>query len=135
MTKGELEQLRSLINEARHLQEELHSLPFTSDSVRGSMIEHPYIERTILIDGVDESRCVRLRKRLERKLADIQDEIERMEDWLDGVDDPEMRDILRMRYRNGLSWRRVAGELGYADESVVRKRYDRFLKMTEKSEM
>ena len=88
--------------EAQLLQKELRNLPQTKDSVKGSMAEHPYIEHTVIVSGVDERQGDRLRRQLQRKIDRIQEEVEAMELWLDNVDDTEMRMILRLRYRDGL---------------------------------
>ncbi|MEG1186072.1 MAG: hypothetical protein RSD63_10635, partial [Eubacterium sp.] len=61
-------------------------------------------------------------------------ELNRLNRYIQGVEDSEIRMILSSRYVNGLSWNTIANDLGYADESVPRKRHNRFLKMTEKSE-
>ena len=47
MTKEELEQLRSLKIEIKELEAELRNIPKTTDSVRGSTVNHPYIEHTM----------------------------------------------------------------------------------------
>ena len=55
----------------------------------------------------------------------------RLERYIQGVPDSEMRMILTLRYINGLSFQQIAFSIGYQDESVPRKRHDRFLKRTE----
>lgn len=116
-----MEQLRSLKNEVRHLQEELQNLPMTKDSVRGSMVEFPYIERTMVISGIDEGSAGKLRRRLERKCAELQEKIGEMENWLDTIPDSEMRDVLRMKYRNGMKDKQIANELGYSRTAIAMK--------------
>lgn len=118
MTRQELEQLKALKREARQLQDELDNLPFVPSSVKGSMAEFPYIEQTFKIFGVDEKKGKRIRERLERVLNEIQDRILIMEEWLETVDDSEMRTILRMKYRDGMRDVKIAAELGY-DRSTI----------------
>ena len=121
MTKAELEQLRSLKSEIRHLNEELLNLPTVTDSVKGSMVEFPYIEQTVVIKGIDETAAVRLRRKVERKCEELQEQMLFMEEWLDGVQDSETRDILRMKYRNGLSDNQIGMELGYTRSAIAMK--------------
>ncbi len=121
MTKQDLEQLRALKTEIRLLDEELHSLPMTTDSVTGSMPEHPYISHTIKIKGLDMELHDSLQKRLERKLVVLQGRLKAMEDWLDTVEDSEMRTILRLHYRNGLKHEVIANELGYSRHAITMK--------------
>ena len=71
--------------------------------------------------GYGEDDFVRNRQKYYDKLRDIQREIASLEDWLDSVDDPELRDILRLQYINGLTQEQIAAELGYARETVSRK--------------
>ncbi len=47
------------------------------------------------------------------------------------IEDSEIRRIFTLYYIKGYAWRRVARELGYADESVPRKKHDRYLLSTE----
>lgn len=121
MTRVELEQLKSLKQEAKQLQEELHNLPITTDSVKGSMPEFPYIERTIKIVGVDEDKAKKVRKKLEKTLDDLQEMILVMEEWLETVEDSGIRTILRLQYRNSLSQAKIAEELGRSEKTIQRK--------------
>ena len=121
MTKEELEQLQYLKLEVKQLQEELKSGPPTTDSVKGSMDEFPYIEQTIKIFGADESKAGKLRKKLEKKLKKLQDMISDMEEWLDTIPDSETRLILRLTYRNGLKQEQIADELGYVQSAISKK--------------
>lgn len=128
MTKTELEGLKALKYEIKSIQDELNNLPMVTDSVTGSMTEHPYISHKINIQGTDISAGEKIKKRLEGKCGILQDQIRVMEDWLESVEDSEMRVILRLRYRNGLSWGEIAAQMGYkyTVDSVKKKHY-RFL--------
>lgn len=151
--KKELSQLYYLNREIEQLQHQLDDLKRaatetgkqqTFDSVQGSAIAFPYILHSITVSGVSETdRSKKLR--LQAEIKDIIKRIEinkekciyeynRLNCYISSVDDSEMRQILTLRYVNGLSWQQVAFSIGYQDESVPRKRHDRFLKMTEKSE-
>lgn len=121
MTKEQLEQIKGLKSEIKCIQDDLRNLPMIKDSVTGSMVEHPYIKRTMVITGIDESKGERLRKRLERRLGDLQEMLLEMEDWLDTVPDAEMRAILRLKFRNGMKDREIADELGYSRAGIAMK--------------
>lgn len=131
MTRAELEQLKSLKQEAKQLQEELKNLPFVPASVKGSLPEFPYIETTFKVFGVDEQKGKRVKERLDRVLDEIQERILIMEEWLETVEDSEIRTILRMKYRNGMKDKEIAAELGY-DRSTISNKLRTFFKKHEK---
>ena len=62
-----------------------------------------------------------VRQRLYEKQRQIQQEIAFLEDWLDSVEDPELRDILRLQYINGLTQEQIAVELGYSERTIRRR--------------
>lgn len=121
LTKQELEQLKSLKQEAKQLQEELQNLPFVPASVKGSLPEFPYIETTFKVFGVDEKKGKRVKERLDRVLDEIQDRILIMEEWLETVPDSEIRTILRLKYRDGMKDRQIGEELGYSRQAIAMK--------------
>lgn len=121
MNRTELEKLKSLKHEAEQLEEELRNLPFVPATVKGSMVDFPYIERTFKVHGVDEKQGRRVQERLDAKLNEIQNQILLMETYLDTVEDSTMRTILRMKYRNGMKDREIAMELGYSRSGVTLK--------------
>ena len=134
MTKEELEQLRSLKIEIKELEAELRDIPKTTDSVRGSTVNHPYIEHTIVIEGPDKKLDRELYDKLSMKILKRKYELNRMEDWLDSINDSQMRTILKLYYKDGLTWKEVAFKIGHYDEQYPRKKCDQFLKKYEKYE-
>lgn len=63
---------------------------------------------------------------------------DRINRFIESVRDSEIRMILTLRYIQNLSWKKIALTIHYQDESVPRKRHDRFLrktKMTDLSEL
>ena len=69
----------------------------------------------------------RLERRLSLRLSECLLLHEEMMDYINTIEDSELRQILSLYYVNGLAWREIAANLGYADESVPRKRCKRFL--------
>lgn len=123
MTKERLKKLKALIKEAEHLEEQIRDLPFrtgpyVADSAKDYRTGFP---RTILIRGYSAEGYYKLKRRLGEKLCSIQDEIAELEQWLDGVEDPQTRDILRLQYVNGLTQEEIAEELGYSVRTIKRK--------------
>ena len=121
--KTRLKKLRALIKEAEHLQSEYNDLICfpkepVCDSYKDYRTGYPH---TKSMAGYGDSDYVDIRQRLYEKLRKIQKEIAYLESWLDSVEDPEIRDILRLLYINGLTQERIAAELGYSVRTVKRK--------------
>lgn len=123
MTKNRLKKLRGLIKEAEHLEAEYKDMmcspkTFVQDSVKDYSTGYPH---NIVIQGYGSADFVALRQKLYDKLYRIQRERYEIEDWLDGVADPEIRDILRLQYINGLTQKQIADELGYERSGIASK--------------
>ena len=71
--------------------------------------------------GYGDSEWAKLRQRLYEKLGRIQAERMMLENWLDSVQDPELRDILRLQYINGLTQEEIADEFGYSVITIKRR--------------
>ena len=122
MTKKQLEKLKKLMKEAEHLKAKLEKpaslREMVIDSVKDYRTGYPH---NITIAGCGQNNYPDLQQKYYDKLQKIQREIATMEDWLDAVSDPELRDILRLQYVNGLTQEEIADELGYVRETVSRK--------------
>ena len=123
MNKERLKKLRSLISEAEHLKVEIEELQWfpkeqVVDIVKDYKTGYPH---TIAIAGYGSDEWVKLRQRLFEKLGRIQAERMSLENWLDDVSDPELRDILRLQYINGLTQEEIADELGYSRAAIAQK--------------
>ena len=123
MTKSRLKKLRALIREAEHLESEYtDAICFPKEEVVDSAKDYSTgFPHTISISGYGDSSYADVRQKIYDKQRQIQIEIAYLESWLDSVDDPELRDILRLQYVNGLTQEEIAAELGYARETVSRK--------------
>lgn len=126
MTRERLKQLRALLKEAEHLEEEIKTLPFTSGGYVGDSVNNysTGFPKPFLIQGYSTQKYDRLKETLQKKLREIQREIAELEDWLEHIEDAELRDILRLQYVNGLTQEQIADELGYARETISRKLKD-----------
>ena len=121
--KARLKRIRALIKEAEHLQSEYTDMicfpkEQVVDSAKDYSTGHPH---PISISGYGDSSYIDIRQRLYNKQRQIQQEIAFLEDWLDSVEDPELRDILRLQYINGLTQEQIAAELGYSERTIRRR--------------
>jgi hypothetical protein len=55
-------------------------------------------------------------------------ELNKLNRYINSIDDSFIRMIFALRYINGLSWNQVAASIGGNTEDSVRKAHDRFLK-------
>ncbi len=123
MTKERLKKLKALLKEAEHLEEEIKTLPFETggyvgDSANDYKMGFP---KPFTIQGYSTQKYDRLKAKLQKKLRDVRDEIAELEEWLSGVGDAELRDILRLQYVNGLTQEQIAEELGYSVITIKRR--------------
>lgn len=76
-------------------------------------------------DGQEESK--KLEKRIHKLKKQRIEQINQMEDFINAVEDPIMRTILRMYYRDGMKYKQIGRELGYSIDGI-KSRLDRFWK-------
>lgn len=139
MTKHELSQLKHLNKEIELLKNEIadaeHKTKLTSDIVTGSDSTWPYIERTFKIHGIDEKYIQRRRNRLKRRLEELMEVRDELEEYIATIDDSQTRMIFTLRYVNGLSWKQVAKHIGGGNTAdSVRMIHNRFLERMGESE-
>lgn len=124
MKRNDLERLRGLKYEITYLQEALKQPQEPSEVIiaykdyRNSAKGIPKVDRG-LDDGA-ENRA-RLTKLLQKKLNQRIKLVTAMESWIDSVEDPEMRVILRMYYGRGIKHVDIGTCLGYTPGSVKNK--------------
>ena len=126
MTKQELSQCYWLNREIDQLQKELHKLegkeynPINLTGMpHGGGISDP--------TGNIAVRRAEIHRLISLKLEECMIARARIERFINTVEDSEMRMILRLRHINGMSWQQIAFEIGGHDESVPRKKYNRFM--------
>ena len=127
MTKEQLEQYTSIKEEIKELEAELDKRKSpVSDIVTGSMEDYPYTQQyyyTGIIERYIFSRFkTNLQKiQLERQRAEI-------ENFLDSVQDSNIRRIIRLKYIKGKTWPQIARKMDkHISGDSVRKIVERFL--------
>lgn len=134
ITKRDCEQLRALKKEYRHLNDEyIDAICFpkekVADTAKDYKTGHPH---TIITEGYGDSRFPAIREKMSRKQREIEKRIYDIETFLDGINDSEMRTIMRMRYCDGLTQEEIAEKLGYS-RSGIEKKIHRFWKKCSRS--
>lgn len=77
--------------------------------------------RTIVIRGYGSIKWQRLQVQYRQKAAKLERQILELENFLDSVEDPEMRQILRYRYEDGMTHEQVGEVLGYSRQAIQKK--------------
>jgi len=101
------------------------------------MVNFPYTQRSIKIEGltdIDECRVYKLRSEIADtvKLIELKQEqsileYNRLSRYICEIPDSEMRQIMSLRYINGLSWHQVARHIGEYDEQYPRRKHNVWL--------
>lgn len=137
--KEELEQLENLRKEREDLKERILKLEakprkILTDGVKGSSTDFPYTQHTCKVEGLDDSIVYRRRKNTIKKLKKmyisknikIDNFINHIEYELNYIQDSEIREIIRMKYEDGLSWIQIMHRRGYNSEDTPRKKIEKF---------
>lgn len=133
MTRQKLKQIRHLKREIELLQEQISNLEseIVTDKVWGSDSEHPWTEKSFYITGFaheEHSRKMkRLKERLQRRVDDLMDLRAEILEFVEGIDDSLLRQVIILRHVNGLTWEQVAREVGGGNTGdSVRMMHDRY---------
>lgn len=123
MTKNELKQLKKLIAEKEDLEKRIRRQAFKpSEEVADTAKDYRTgFGKTIVIRGYGDEAWKKLRDKWYVKLVNVSYKIQQMENFLDSVEDAELREILRLRYQDGKSQEEVGEMLGYSREAVAKK--------------
>ena len=133
MTRQKLKQIRHLKREIELLQEQIVHLEaeIVTDKVRGSLPHHPWVETSFKITGFDRieyaQKMDKLKRKLQRRVDDLQDLRAEIFEWVESIDDSLLRQVIILRHVNGLGWRQVAASIGGGNTAdSVRKMHDRY---------
>lgn len=97
MTKKELEQYRSVVAEIRETEERIKENTVT-DTVSGSDAEFPYTKHSMSVAGLEKNEYNNILLARRNKLQRQRQKVER---YVDGIEDSLTRRIFRMRYIEG----------------------------------
>ena len=120
MTVKEMSQLYYLNREIVQLERQLEELECLAESTAQVITGMPHGGGTSDKVGRYAVRIADLRSMIDDRKARCWDELRRLNAYIDGVEDSLTRQILTLRYVNGLSWQQVANSVGGAntDKSV-----------------
>ena len=128
--KKEVTQLREKLCESEYGNNDI----YVRDKVKGSMAQFPYSAKSFNIGGYEEmsERCIKKRSEIGVKISNKYDELyKKINDALDyiqKIEDSEIRQILTYKYIDGLTWEQTGQSMNYSWETV-RKKHDKFMKI------
>ena len=129
MTKKELSQLYYLKKEIKEQQKRIKELEAAAISCSGNINGLPSWTEVSDKTGNYAAQIADLKSLLDLNLKKCFYELNRLNRYIQSVEDSQMRMILTLRYVNGLTWRQIAKSMGVAgDGSTERKKLNRFLK-------
>ena len=142
MKKSEFDELIALRAELREIEMRIESLRgqlktrTVQDAVKGSSDCFPYSLRSFLLQGeidIEANRKIqkeiaKQREMLSRCRLHIAQQITRCEREIAEVPDSVTRQVLRLRYVDGLNWQAVASRMGYANESSPRRICEKYFR-------
>lgn len=128
LTVKEMSQLYYLNREIEHLQRQLEELECLAEGTTQVITGMPHGSGTSDKVGRYAVRIADLRSMIDNRKARCWDELHRLNAYIDGVEDSLTRQILTLRYVNGMSWQQVADSVGGANtEDSVKKICYRYL--------
>lgn len=120
MTKEELSSYYYLKKEIKQIEERIKEIDDTflsANRINGMRYEkrlsNPQEQRMILIEKYD--------KRLEEKKDEALKELMKIEDFIDSINEPEIRMIFRYRYIELMEWNKIAMLVHMSERTVFRK--------------
>lgn len=129
MTKHELSQLYYLNREIEEMQSRLQELECLATACTSNITGMPHASGISDKIGKYAAEIADLKSLLDLNLKKCFYELNRLNRYINSIDESEMRMILSLRYINGLCWEQVAASISpFASGESVRKAHDRFLK-------
>jgi hypothetical protein len=120
MTKQRLAQYGKLKREIGLLEDRILAAEsggeLVTDTVRGSMKEPPYAMRTVVIKGYGSQEVPRLSARLARCAA----ECAAVEQFVDGITDSTVRQLVDLHFLEGRTMEEAAKMAGYSRRQAIR---------------
>ncbi len=141
MDKELLEQISYLHREKKDLTERLEELEnkpleCVKDSVQGSGTSYPYVQHHCTIEGIEYpkhgNQKRKLRKLIKSAQRNIDKKIKNLEYELEKIEDSEIRQIIRYKYEDNLSWVQVGHKMKSTGDQV-RMTLKRFLENSKKN--
>ena len=131
MTARELKNLYYLKKEIKEQQRRLAELEAAATNCSSKITGLPSGEGIADKVGKYAAKIADLKALLEQNMGKNLCELNRLEKFIQAVEDSEMRTILALRYIHGFTWQKIAYTIGEHDEQYPRKKHNAFLEKIE----
>lgn len=135
MNKKQLSQIKYIKSEIDIIKNQIYNLEpeMVTDKVTGSSPYFPYTQRSFKLEGIDIEDYNRKSRRLQNKLMKKKNELlelqEEVNDFINNIDNSLLRQIITLKYMDGMSWQEAASIIGGNNTAdSVRKMAERYLK-------
>ena len=141
MTKELLENMESLYKELESLQKRIDKIEkkettTVKDSVQASSTNYPYTKYNCKIEGKKVPKNSGLKNKYKKMLKSKKYKLDKLklqlEYELNYITDPEIREIIRLRYNDNKTWLQIMFEKGYSSESAAKMTLKRFFEKNKK---
>ena len=134
MTRKELSQLYYLKKEIKEQQRRLDELETAATACTAKITGLPSGRGISDKIGNYAAQIADLKGLLDLNLKKCFYELNRLDRFIQNVEDSQMRIILTLRYIQGLTWQKIAFAIGEHDEQYPRRKHNSFLsKVTSKT--
>ena len=136
MTKEFLDNIENTNKELENLKKRLAKIEnkectVVKDSVQGSSGSYPYIKHNCVIEGVEIPKNRHLKHKYRKLIKSKKYKLEKLrvqlEYELNYVKNSEIRDIIRYKYNDNMTWIQIMFEMKYSSESTAKMKLKRFL--------
>ena len=126
MTAKELSQLYWLNREIEREKQRLSELEAAEANMEARSTGAPHMAGISDKAGIEMEIAI-IREIIQKRIELSVIEYARLNRYIASIDDSLMRQIMTLRYINGMAWNQVADRLG-TNENMVREAHSRFLK-------
>jgi len=128
VTKQELSQLYYLNREIEQIKNRIAELECIATSSTSRITGMPHASGISEKVGKYAAEIADLKELLDLNLKKCFYELNRLNRYIESIEDSQMRMIMSLRYINGLSWQQVAFSIGEYDEQYPRRKHNAYLK-------
>lgn len=135
MTKEFLDNIENLSNEINSLESRLEKIEekenrVVADSVQTSSKTFPYTLHSTTIIGIKTPHNSNLKRKYKKMIKNKQYKLDKLklqlEYELNYITDSAIRDIIRYKYNDNLSWVQIMFKMNYKSESTAKMKLNRF---------